>query len=108
MRQIDDYVPVELWHEAKAFIKEVTDDVEIYKVIQKTGCVSPCEEADKFCVYWNLESYEKYPHALITLYEAKPLIDEQLAESDVMNAFEVQQMRMKNYYLLLKEKGMIE
>ena len=108
MRQIDDYVPVELWHEAKAFVKEVTDDVEIYKIICKTGGVKPCEEADKFCAYWNFESYDKYPHALITLYEAKPLIDKQLAVSDVMNAFEVQQMRMKNYYLLLKEKGMIE
>ena len=97
-----------MWHEATAFVKEVTDDVEIYKIICKTGSVKPCEEADKFCAYWNLESYEKYPHALFTLYEVKPLIDKQFETSDVMNAFEVLQHRIKNYYLVLKEKGMIE
>lgn len=108
MKQIDDYVPVEIWREAKAFVKEVSEDVEIYKIIQKTDGVKPCEEADKFCAYWNLESYEKYPHALITLYEAKPLIDSHFETSDIMNAFEVLQLRMKNYYFVLKEKGMIE
>lgn len=108
MKRIDDYVPVEIWREAKAFVKEVSEDVEIYKIIQKTDGVKPCEEADKFCAYWNLESYEKYSHALITLYEAKPLIDSHFETSDVMNAFEVLQLRMKNYYLVLKEKGMIE
>jgi hypothetical protein len=87
MRQIDDYVPVEIWREAKAFVKDVSEDVEIYKIIQNTGNLRPCEEADKFCAYWNLESYEKYPHALITLYEAKPLIESHFETSDVITAF---------------------
>ena len=108
MRAADDYIPVELWKEARSFIQDVQNDVDIYKVICKTNGVAPCIEADTFCAYWNLEGYEKYPHALITLYEAKPLIDSQLVISDVMNAFEVLQLRMKNYYLVLKEKGMIE
>ena len=107
MRQTDDYIPIDIWHEAKDFVKEVTDEVEIYKIILQTAALKPCEEADKFCAYWNLKSYEKYPYALITLYEAKNLIDKKLLSGDVMNAFEVQQMRMKNYYLFLKDKGLI-
>ena len=108
MSNSDDYVPVELWHEAKKFVQDVKDEVEIYKIVCKTGALKPCDEADRFCAYWNLESYEKYPHALITLYEYKPLIDKHFENSDVINAFEVQQLKLKNYYLVLKEKGMIE
>ena len=107
IRKIEDYIPVELFHEAKTFVREMDDDVEIYKKIRTLKALKPCEEADKFCAYWNLKSYEKYPHALITLYEAKNLIDKKLLSGDVMNAFEVQQMRMKNYYLFLKDKGLI-
>lgn len=108
MIKIDDYVPVELWREAKKFVQEVTDEVEIYKIICKTDAVKPCEEADKFCAYWDLEGYERFPHALITLYEAKPGIDQMFTVNDVMSSFECEQMRIKHYYLLLKEKGMIE
>lgn len=108
MRNVEDYIPVELWHEAKKFVQEVSDDVEIYKVICKTGALKPCEEADKFCAYWNLDGYERFPHALITLYEAKDDIDARFTVNDVMSSFECEQMRIKHYYLLLKEKGMIE
>ena len=59
MRQTDDYIPIDIWHEAKDFVKEVTDEVEIYKIILQTAALNPCEEADKFCAYWNLKSYEK-------------------------------------------------
>lgn len=107
MRQIDDYIPIELWLEAKNFIKEVNDDVSIYKIICKTDGLPPCEEADKFCAYWDLERYKDFPHALIVLYENKPLIDMRFNVNDVMNAFECFQLRFKNYYLLLKEKGLI-
>lgn len=108
MNQADDYIPIELWHEAKNFVKEVSDDVEIYKIIAKTEFLQPCEEAEKFCAYWSLERYKDFPHALIVLYENKPLIDMQFNVNDVMNAFECFQMRFKSYYLLLKDKGMIE
>lgn len=108
MRTIDNYIPIELWREAKEFVKNVQDDVDIYKLYQKTGSITPCEEADKFCAYWNMESYEKHPHALITLYEYKPLIDKKYDIGNVMNAFECLQMRFKTYYLVLKEKGMTD
>ena len=108
MIEVDDYIPVELWHEAKRFVQEVTDDVDIYKVICKTVSLKPCDEADRFCAYWNIGSYEMFPHALITLYENKSVIDDRFIVNDVMNSFECLQERLKNYYLLLKEKGMIE
>lgn len=50
MKQIDDYVPVEIWREAKAFVKEVSEDFEIYKIIQKTDGVKPCEELISFAL----------------------------------------------------------
>ena len=37
MRQTDDYIPIDIWHEAKDFVKEVTDEVEIYKIILQTA-----------------------------------------------------------------------
>ena len=105
---VQDYIPAELWREAQQFVKDVGDDVEIYKVICKTEAVVSCEEADKFCAYWSLESYERYPHALITLYENKPLIDERFSIADIMDPFECLKLRFKYYYLTLKEKGMID
>ena len=108
MRNDTEFIPIELWREAKRFMKEVNEDVEIYKIILQTGGLKPCEEAEKFSAYWNLESFENYPHALITLYEAKPEIDETFSVNDVMDSFECIQQRMKQYYLLLKQKGMIE
>ena len=108
MRQIDDYIPVELWHEAKQFVEDVKDDVDIYHNAGKVANLKQCIEADKFCAYWSMESYEKFPHALITLYENKPLIDEKYDINDIVNPFELLQLRFKAYYLLLKEKGMID
>ena len=108
MRQIDDYIPVELWREAKQFVEDVKCDVDIYHNAGKVANLKPCIEADKFCAYWSMESYEKFPHALITLYENKPLIDKKYDINDIVNPFELLQLRFKAYYLLLKEKGMID
>ena len=47
-------------------------DVDIYHKAGEVVALKPCIEADKFCAYWSLESYENFPHALITLYENKP------------------------------------
>lgn len=105
--KIDDYIPVELFHEAKDFVYNIDCDVEIYKKIRQTTALKPCIEADKFVAYWFLEEYENYPHALITLYENKDEIDNSLPESDVMNVCEIMQLRMKKYYELLLENNMI-
>lgn len=107
MMQLDDYIPVELYHEAKDFVQNVSEDVEMYVKIKQLKAIQPDEDADKFVAYWNLERYEDFPHALITLYENKYEIDSAIFEENLCNAFEVLQQRMKAYYLLLKENGMI-
>lgn len=108
MIKIDDYIPIELISEAKDFIQLMSENVEIYVTIRKMGSVRPCEEADKFVAYWNLARYNDFPHALITLYENMESIDESIGTFDQVNALEYLQCRMKKYYLLLKENGMID
>lgn len=107
MRKIDDYIPVELFHEAKNFFDDMEGDVEIYKKAREIGAIKNCEEADKFVAYWTFERFNKFPHALITLYEFKPEIDMAYGKIEVDSAFDFLQYRMKSYYLLLKENGMI-
>ena len=108
IRKIEDYIPVELFHEAKTFVREMDDDVEIYKKIRTLKALKPCEEADKFVAYWYLEGDERFPHALITLYENKHDIDLSLDDSNITNGIEILQQRFKKYYLLLKQEGMID
>lgn len=107
MRKIDDYIPAELFHEAKDFFENMDADVGIYKKVKNINAIQPCIEADKFIAYWDMERFKDYPHALILLYENKPDIDLSYGETEVNNAFEFLQYRMKSYYLLLKENGMI-
>lgn len=107
MRCIEDYVPAEIFREAKNFVHAIDDDIEIYKKIRNFDSVKPCPEADKFVAYWSLERYEQYPHALITLYENKPDIDLSFDDDSVVSAFDCLQYRLKKYYELLKENKMI-
>ena len=107
MGDIVSYIPLELKNTAAEFIHTMDGNVEIYKKISKLGCIKPCAEADKFSAYWTLASYNKYPHALITLYENIEEIDN---SPNVLNAPNVMvsfQQKMKNYYLLLKENELI-
>ena len=106
MRQIDDYVQVELWHEAKSFVQNITDDVDIYnkfKTFEKNLHV----DALKFVAWWDFKKYLDYPHALILLYENMSKIDEAIGEYEVFDGFNQLQMRMILYYKLLRENGLI-
>ena len=47
MRQIDDYIPIELWRESKNFLEEINCDIEIYEKF-KTFEKNLNEEALKF------------------------------------------------------------
>ena len=106
MRQVDDYIPIELWHEAKNFIQNITDDVDIYNKF-KTFEKNLNENALKFAAWWDFKKYLDYPHALILLYENIPNIDETIGAYDVLDGFNQLQMRMILYYKLLKENGLI-
>jgi len=108
MRQLDDYIPVELWREAHSFIENMNGDVSIYHNAEEVMRLPECIEAAKFCAYWSMEGYERHPHALITLYEHKTDIDDKYSINDIVNPFECLQLRFRDYYLLLKEKGMID
>ena len=107
MKNIDDYIPVDIFHEASDFIKRMDEDVEIYKTCRRLKTVSSCIEADKFVAFWSLGRYSDFPHALITLYEHKEEIENGFGGVDTQNVLDFMQFRMKCYYLLLKENGMI-
>lgn len=106
----DDYIPIEFYREAKAFIKEIDEDVELYKKIRMINAVKPNLKADNFTAYWTLERYENFPHALIFLYEKKNDIVEsiELNCSGIADSFEALQLRLIKYYDVLKENGKIE
>ena len=108
MIKIDDYIPPELWREAKSFVENMDGDVSIFHNAEEVMTLPKCIEAEKFCAYWAMESYQNHPHALIVLFENKPDIDDKYNIHDIVNPFECLQLRFKEYYLLLKEKGMID
>lgn len=107
MRQVDDYIPVELWREAKNFMQDMTDNIEIYKKIKSFGSVKHNEEADKFVVWWEFKRYLDYPHALGLLYDNVSAVDEAVGSYEVMDAFNQLQMRMFLFYRILKGAKMI-
>ena len=107
MRQIDDYIPIELWHESKNFLKDMSDNIEIYKKIKSFGSVRQNEEADKFVAWWEFKRYLDYPHALAVLYDSVSAVDETVGSSEVLDAFNQLQMRMVLFYRVLKEQEMI-
>ena len=100
------YVPSELYVKAEEFIRMIDEDVEIYKIARNITGAEKCIEADKFVAYWNLCSFNKYPHALITLYEHIEEINNSF-DLTSENAFDCLQHKIKLYYLLLKENDLI-
>ena len=100
------YIPSELCRKAKEFIEMIDEDVAIYKITRNIPGVEKCIEADKFVAYWNLCSFNKYPHALITLYEHYDEINNSY-DLTSENASDCLQHKIKLYYLLLKENDLI-
>ena len=107
MRNIEDDLPVELWHESTDFMQEITDEVEIYKKIKTFDSVKKSDEADKFVVWWSFKRYEEHPHALILIYENLPKINNAVGSYDVLDGLNKLQMKMILFYRLIKEQGMI-
>ncbi len=106
----EDYISIEFYCEAKAFVKEIDEDVELYKKIRMINAVKPNEKADNFTAYWTLERYENFPHSLIFLYEKKNEIVESIEMNcgGIADSFEALQLRLVKYYDVLKENGKIE
>ena len=107
MKQDDDYVPIDLWREAKSLFENLEMDVELYKKIRAFPDFKQDIEADKFIAWWELDEFDNYPHALYILLENVDKIDETIASYNFVDAFDQLKMKMILFYRLLKEKGMI-
>ncbi len=101
-----DYIPIELCHEAKNFIEEITSDVDIFNQFRSIN-QNLNEEALKFATWWDFKKYLENRHSLILLYENITAIYEKIGSYDVMDGFYQLQMKMVLLYRLLKEHGMI-
>ena len=107
MKAVDDYIPVELWREAKGFVQNITDDVEIYKKIRILENFHQNEEADKFIAWWDFKRYQDKQHSLFLIYENIENITLCVGKYDVMNGFYQLQHKMILLYRLLRQNGMI-
>lgn len=106
MRQIDDYIPIELWRESKNFLEEINSDIEIYEKF-KTFEKNLNEEALKFEAWWNFKRYADYPHSLSLLYDNITKIDIEIDGYDMLDGFRKLETKLVMLYRLLKENGMI-
>ena len=106
MKAADDYVPVEIWHEAKEFIKDISDDVGIYEKFRAFEN-NLNEEALKFSAWWSFKRYVDYPHSLILLYENLERIQIEIGTYDVLDGFRKLEYKLVLLYRLLKDNGMI-
>lgn len=107
MKAVDDYIPVELWREAKSFVQNITDDVEIYKKIRILENFNQNIEADKFVAWWDFKRYLDNQHSLFLIYENIENITLCVGKYDVMNGFYQLQQKMILLYRLLRQNGMI-
>lgn len=107
MKAADDYIPVELWLEAKSFVQNITDDVEIYKKIRILENFNQNVEADKFVAWWDFKRYLDNQHSLFLIYENLDNITSYVGKYDVMNGFYQLQQKMILLYRLLRQNGMI-
>ena len=104
----DDYIPIDIWHEAKDFVVNIGDDITIYKSFKNFPNRKPSEEADKFCAWWDFGRFRDYPHSLILLYEALDQIYKTIGSDDVINGYEQLTLKLKLFYEILKANGMID
>jgi hypothetical protein len=107
MRAVDDYIPVELWHESKNFIQVITDDVEIYKKIRNFDSVKKSDEADKFVAWWDFERFADNPMALILIQEKLTEILKTITSNNLIDGYEQLQYKLILFYRLLKANGYI-
>lgn len=107
MKAVVDYISVELWREAKSFVQNITDDVEIYKKIRILENFNQNVEADKFVAWWDFKRYLDNQHSLFLIYENLDNITSYVGKYDVMNGFYQLQQKMILLYRLLRQNGMI-
>ena len=107
MKRDDDYIPIEIWREAKKFIQDITDDVDIFNKFRNFDNLKIKEEALKFSVWWGFKRYLDYPHSLILIYDNLDEITKKIGTYDVMDGFNQLQLKLVLLYELLKKNEMI-
>ena len=103
MKQDDDYIPTDIWREAKHFIKDISDDVDIFNQFKSFSNLKICEGALKFAAWWDFKRYLEYPHSLILIYENIGEIIRSIGKYDVMDGFYQLQQKLVLLYELLKK-----
>lgn len=93
-RKCEKVIDEECRREAENFFHELKDNVQIYKKIRKLDNFKQNNVADKFVAWWELERYEKYPHALILLYENMNRIDTLIGSYGLIDGFRQLQAKL--------------
>lgn len=104
----DEYIPIEIWREAKEFIQDISDDVEIFNKFKTFDDIKIKEEALKFAAWWDFKRYQDYPHSLFLMYENLGNITRELGSYDVLGGFDLLQMKFILFYRLLHDRGIID
>ena len=106
-KEPEDYIPEDIWDEAKEFVFTTEDSISIYKMFRNLPNYKQNDEAEKFIAWWELGSFQYYPHSLILLYDALDDIYKTIGSDDVMNGYEQMLYKLVQFYRILKQNGMI-
>ena len=106
-KEPEDYIPEDIWDEAKEFVFTTEDSISIYKMFRNLPNYKQNDEAEKFIAWWELGKFRDYPHSLILLDENLSNIYKTIGKDDVMNGYEQLQFTLVQLYKILKDNGMI-
>ena len=103
----DDYIPTDIWRDAKDFFLSIRDDVEIYRKFKLFPNLKQSLEADKFVAWWGFEGFAENPQSVLLILDNLNDILTKVNECNMMDGFEQLQYKLILFYRLLKENGMI-
>lgn len=102
---IDVYIPAEIMQDARNFIDEISDDVEMYQISKSVGLIGCNFEADAFVSFWLMQGYAEKPECLFLLYENRDYIESCFGLVDEQNINEFYVFRFVMFYRLLLDNG---
>ncbi len=108
IKRPDDYIPTDIWRDAKDFFTSIRDDVDIYRKFKLFPNLKQSEEADRFVAWWGFERFADNPRSLILILDNLGDILTKVNSANLMDGFEQLQYKLILFYRLLKENGMID
>lgn len=100
-RKTEDEIDPECKKEAERFVRDLTDDVQIYKKIRKLDNFKQNINADNFVAWWELGRFANHPHALIILYENLECIENFIGNYTMWDGFKQLQVKLELLYIYL-------